>query len=287
MAAQNLLEEKHITNAFVYVNDEETDFVSLTLEQAFGEHHRFKLVTDYDILKNDFLCNPLKQISLIGKKVLIELQQGNDKRDNFCGPVPNNKTVERQEYPEKKYYFRLYENKKGDDDLVFSADDLALNSEGLIKLDIKTDSDKIIESEHSKETPHLPRLFYFSIYESKENADKNQRAVFTYPENYGISGKNDKYFVPLHSADVINKTVKLLGININESTKQKLQNIENEQNTKELKKLSKERQFNYFKQLKIAKENQLNKSIGAAAVKIGVAWERKDTKCYCGKEHRV
>jgi hypothetical protein len=43
MATPNLLDEKYITNAFVFVDGEETSFVSLSLEQSFGEHHRFKL----------------------------------------------------------------------------------------------------------------------------------------------------------------------------------------------------------------------------------------------------
>jgi uncharacterized protein involved in type VI secretion and phage assembly len=91
MTTENLSDGKYVTNAFVSVDGDATDFVSLSLEQSFGEHHRFRIVTDYDALKNDFLSNPLKQIALIGKKVLIELQQGNDSDSayEFAGVIDN------------------------------------------------------------------------------------------------------------------------------------------------------------------------------------------------------
>jgi uncharacterized protein involved in type VI secretion and phage assembly len=91
MATQNLLNEKHITNAIVYIDGNETDFVSLSLEQSFGEHHRFTLVLDYEALKCDFINNPLKQIALIGKQTLFELRQGNDNANayQFSGVISN------------------------------------------------------------------------------------------------------------------------------------------------------------------------------------------------------
>ena len=74
---QNLLDEKHITNAHLFIEKEEVSFVSLSLEQTFGQHHHFTAVLDYDALKKDFM-NPLSQISLIGKRITIELMQGSD-----------------------------------------------------------------------------------------------------------------------------------------------------------------------------------------------------------------
>lgn len=74
----NLLKEKHITNANVYVNGKKTEFVSLSLEQTLGEHHTFSVTLDYDKLKKSFLSNPKEQMELIGKPLDIDLQQGAD-----------------------------------------------------------------------------------------------------------------------------------------------------------------------------------------------------------------
>ncbi|MFV0418267.1 MAG: type VI secretion system Vgr family protein [Dysgonomonas sp.] len=78
MASINLIDEKHITNAFVHIEGEKMNIVSLFLEQKFGQHHRFKVVLDYDIAKENFFGNPLDQIALIGKVLDIDLQQGSD-----------------------------------------------------------------------------------------------------------------------------------------------------------------------------------------------------------------
>lgn len=74
----NLLSEKHITNAHVYIDGEKTEFVSLELEQILGEHHRFSVVLDYDRMKKPLLSNPLEQLKLIGKLLDIDLLQGAD-----------------------------------------------------------------------------------------------------------------------------------------------------------------------------------------------------------------
>ncbi|WP_029906690.1 type VI secretion system Vgr family protein [Prevotella sp. 10(H)] len=79
MATQNLLDEKHITNAIVYIEGEEVNKVSLYLNQEFGHHHTFRVILDYDIIKKNFLGNPTDQINLIGKTLDIELQQGNER----------------------------------------------------------------------------------------------------------------------------------------------------------------------------------------------------------------
>ena len=78
MSTQNLLNEKHITNALVYIEGDEIQFVSLCLEQAYSEHHTFSVVLDYDSLKQDFMKNPLEQMKLIGRFLDIDLMQGND-----------------------------------------------------------------------------------------------------------------------------------------------------------------------------------------------------------------
>jgi uncharacterized protein involved in type VI secretion and phage assembly len=78
MATSDLLNEKHITNARVYIEGDGIDFVSLSLEQAFSEHHSFRVVADYDALKQDFMKNPLEQMRLIGQFLDIDLMQGND-----------------------------------------------------------------------------------------------------------------------------------------------------------------------------------------------------------------
>ncbi len=74
----NLLSEKHITNAHVYIEGEKTEFVSLELEQVLGEHHGFSVVLDYDRMKKPLLSNPLEQLKLIGKLLDIDLLQGAD-----------------------------------------------------------------------------------------------------------------------------------------------------------------------------------------------------------------
>ncbi|MDH6310039.1 type VI secretion system secreted protein VgrG [Dysgonomonas sp. PFB1-18] len=72
----NLLDEKLITNAFVHIEGEQLNIVSLYLDQEFGQHHKFKVVLDYDIIKDSFMGNPLEQIGMIGKSLDIDLQQG-------------------------------------------------------------------------------------------------------------------------------------------------------------------------------------------------------------------
>lgn len=78
MATQSYLEEKLATNARVYVDGQEVKFVSMILDQAFGQHHTFCVEMDYDSMKQDFMSNPLEQMKLIGRFVDIDLQQGKD-----------------------------------------------------------------------------------------------------------------------------------------------------------------------------------------------------------------
>jgi hypothetical protein len=205
--------------------------------------------------------------------------------------MPDRATVEKEdkarddcstkgkEYREKEYYFRLYENKKGDDVPVASEDKFSFDNEGFYRFAIDT-GEKIREDDHPAETPFLPRLFYYCIYDSKENADKNRNEIYSYPEEYGIGKKNDGYFVNLYSVKssgnyAVKQVVAIAG-------EEAVQEAADKQSAKEIEKLKIPR--NYFLQLKVAKETTANKSIGAAAVKIGEALE-KEKKCYCGKEH--
>lgn len=75
---QNLLDERHITNAFVYIEGKQISFISLTLEQEMGEHHHFILEMDYDAQKKGYLESPMDIIGLAGKRIDFEFQQGDD-----------------------------------------------------------------------------------------------------------------------------------------------------------------------------------------------------------------
>jgi len=78
MATQNLLDERHIVNAIVRVGGKKVNIVYLTIEQEYGQHHRFEMQLDHDILGKAFMNEPTEQIDLIGKVVIIDLQHGND-----------------------------------------------------------------------------------------------------------------------------------------------------------------------------------------------------------------
>lgn len=78
MAAQYSFDERIATNAYVYIEGDKVDYVTLTLEQSFAEHHTFTIVMDYDTLKQDFMRNPLERMKLIGRFLDIEIQQGKD-----------------------------------------------------------------------------------------------------------------------------------------------------------------------------------------------------------------
>jgi uncharacterized protein involved in type VI secretion and phage assembly len=76
MSTQNSTDKKLQVNAHVFIGSETVDYVSVSLEQSFGHHHRFSVVTDYDAVKNKFPINPPSQIGLVGKALTVELQQG-------------------------------------------------------------------------------------------------------------------------------------------------------------------------------------------------------------------
>lgn len=74
MSTPNYLAEKVAANAHVYVDGVEVKFVSLILDQTFGQHHNFRIEIDYDAMKQGFMATPLEQLKLIGKSVDIDLQ---------------------------------------------------------------------------------------------------------------------------------------------------------------------------------------------------------------------
>lgn len=78
MAAQYSFDERITTNAFVYIEGDKVDYVTMTLDQSFAEHHTFTVVMDYDTIKQDFMRNPLERMKLIGRFLDIEIQQGKD-----------------------------------------------------------------------------------------------------------------------------------------------------------------------------------------------------------------
>ena len=78
MDSYNLLDEKLLTVGKVYIEDDEVYFVSLVLEQSFGEHHHFEVVLDCDLLIHSFMKDPLKQMELIGKFLYIRLIQSSE-----------------------------------------------------------------------------------------------------------------------------------------------------------------------------------------------------------------
>lgn len=78
MAAQYSFDERITTNAFVYIEGDKVDYVTLILDQSFAEHHTFTVVMDYDSIKQDFMHNPLDRMKLIGRFLDIEIQQGKD-----------------------------------------------------------------------------------------------------------------------------------------------------------------------------------------------------------------
>lgn len=91
MSTQDYLAEKLSANAHVYLDGGEVKFASLILDQAFGQHHTFRIDMDYESMKQNFMSNPLEEMQLIGKLVNIDLQQGNDSASayEFSGIISN------------------------------------------------------------------------------------------------------------------------------------------------------------------------------------------------------
>ena len=83
MAAEYSQDKKIKTCAFVYIEGNQIDYETLTLEQSFSEHHAFTVVMDYDRMNNDFMQNPLEHMKLIGRFLDIEIQQGDDNANAY------------------------------------------------------------------------------------------------------------------------------------------------------------------------------------------------------------
>ena len=166
----------------------------------------------------------------------------------------------------KSFYFKLFENKKGEDIKLISREGLTPNEEGRIEVALNTDykgnNGGIRQADHPKDTPYLPRLFYCKFYNKKEDWEQDKNEIFTYPDAYGTAGDNDAY----------------LDVQLDEKT--------TEQEAKEKVEALKAKRFNYFEQLKIAKDPVLDKSLSGAGVKIGVKPEeekKESCECFCKK----
>ena len=172
----------------------------------------------------------------------------------------------------KSFYFKLFENKKGEDIKLISREGLTPNEEGRIEVALNTDykgnNGGIRQADHPKDTPYLPRLFYCKFYNKKEDWEQDKNEIFTYPDAYGTAGDNDAY----------------LDVQLDEKT--------TEQEAKEKVEGLKAKRFNYFEQLKIAKDPVVDKSLSGAGVKIGVKpeeekKEKKHKTCYCNRDFTV
>jgi len=84
----DLLDKMHsATKANVYIEGKKIEFISVCLEQAFAEHHKFSIKLDYDVMKQKFLNSPLEQINLIGKFLDIDFHQNNTDIYEFRGII--------------------------------------------------------------------------------------------------------------------------------------------------------------------------------------------------------
>ena len=64
--------------AIVSVDGERIDFISLKICQRMSEHHEFELAIDYKSFDEKFFDAPEKKLTLVNKKVVIDLQNGDD-----------------------------------------------------------------------------------------------------------------------------------------------------------------------------------------------------------------
>ena len=80
-------------NALVRIDGKKVKrFVSLNITQEYGQHHTFaiKLYAD-ELFGKGFMYNPAEQMELIGKRIVIDLQHGDNNRDAyiFKGVITN------------------------------------------------------------------------------------------------------------------------------------------------------------------------------------------------------
>lgn len=98
MATQNLLNANLQVNAIVSIAKKSVNFVSLNLDQVYGDHHTFSLTLDYDVLDKSFMSNPVKQFELIGEAISIEFMHGADIGNAYMfeGTITNVKNIGRE-----------------------------------------------------------------------------------------------------------------------------------------------------------------------------------------------
>ena len=95
MSMQNLLDDKLHVSAIVHVSKNRVDFVSLRLDQIYGDHYRFSVTLDYDVLDKSFMGSPEKQFQLLNNPVTIQIQHGDDIANayTFDGIITNVKNT--------------------------------------------------------------------------------------------------------------------------------------------------------------------------------------------------
>ncbi|PXV63760.1 uncharacterized protein involved in type VI secretion and phage assembly [Dysgonomonas alginatilytica] len=78
MATSKAPDERIQTNAIVYVARKKVDFVWLSIEQEYGDHHYFEICLDYHVLQDSLMKSPADLFNLIDHPVSIDIQHGND-----------------------------------------------------------------------------------------------------------------------------------------------------------------------------------------------------------------
>lgn len=78
MSRNSTQDQRLHVKAKVNIGGKNTTFVSLQIEQEYGQHHKFSIFMDYDALGHSFMNAQKEQIDLIGKIVRIDLQHGED-----------------------------------------------------------------------------------------------------------------------------------------------------------------------------------------------------------------
>lgn len=66
----------NMVTASVYVGNSQVNYVSLHIEQTYGDHHYFWIQLDHETLSKNFMDNPEEQIRQIGRMVSIEFRHG-------------------------------------------------------------------------------------------------------------------------------------------------------------------------------------------------------------------
>ncbi|NDV68620.1 type VI secretion system Vgr family protein [Dysgonomonas sp. 25] len=79
------IDTRRLTKAFLQIDGKEIQFRELSVEQPYGEHHSFTVDVPFNILKKELFMNKISEIfELVGKKVLITFQKGDDIKDDYA-----------------------------------------------------------------------------------------------------------------------------------------------------------------------------------------------------------